>query len=62
MIYSMVIAKGETAMLSSLLFIVWVIMGAVIYLTYGYRKNREAENLLVTNEEIAEDGKITNNI
>ncbi|MBE7703959.1 MAG: amino acid permease [Cyanobacteria bacterium SIG28] len=61
MIYSMVIAKGETAILSTLLFIVWVIMGAVIYLTYGYRKNREAERLLqVTTEEIAKDEKNTN--
>ena len=63
MIFSMCIAKGETAVLSTLMFIVWVIIGVVIYLTYGYRKNREAEILLqVTTEEIAEDGKITNNI
>ena len=34
------IAKGETAVLSTLMFIVWVIMGVVIYLTYGYRKTR----------------------
>ena len=52
MIFSMCIAKGETAVLSTLMFIVWVIMGVVIYLSYGYRKNREAENLLqVTTEE-----------
>jgi APA family basic amino acid/polyamine antiporter len=52
MIFSMCIAKGETAILSTLMFIVWVIMGVVIYLTYGYRKNREAEKLLqVTTEE-----------
>ena len=54
MIFSMVIAKGETATLSSLLFIVWVIIGILIYLLYGYRKNREAEKLTqVTNKEIA---------
>lgn len=53
MIYSMVIAKGETALLSSALFVVWVIMGALIYATYGYRKNRLAENL-VGNKEIAD--------
>ena len=52
MIFSMCIAKGETAVLSTLMFIVWVIMGVVIYLSYGYRKNREAEKLLqVTTEE-----------
>ena len=51
MVYSMCIAKGETAVISSLLFVVWVIMGGVIYLSYGYRKNREAENLQLTTEE-----------
>ena len=51
MVYSMVIAKGETAVLSTLMFIVWVVMGALIYATYGYRKNREAENLV---EEVIE--------
>ena len=54
MVFSMVIAKGEAATLSSLLFIVWVIIGILIYLLYGYRKNREAERLAqVTNKEIA---------
>ena len=64
MIYSMVVAKGQTAVLSTMLFIVWVIMGALIYLSYGYRKNREAEILKInTNQRIAEENeKITSNI
>ena len=62
MIYSMVIAKGQTAVLSTELFIVWVIMGALIYASYGYRKNRKAELLQKENEEIAENEKVTNNI
>ena len=45
MIYSMIIAKGESAILSTELFVVWVIMGVAIYSTYGYRKNRNAEKL-----------------
>lgn len=45
MIYSMIIAKGESAILSTELFVVWVIMGVAIYTTYGYRKNRNAEKL-----------------
>jgi len=57
MVYSMVVAKGETAVLSSLLFIVWIIMGALIYAGYGYRKNREAEKV-----EVVEDEQITTNI
>ena len=43
MIYSMVVAKGETAVISTMLFIAWVLIGALIYALYGYRKNREAE-------------------
>ena len=43
MAYSMVVAKGETAVISTMLFIAWVIIGALIYALYGYRKNREAE-------------------
>ncbi|MCQ2754140.1 MAG: amino acid permease [bacterium] len=43
MIFSMVIAKGDDAILSTELFIVWVIIGALIYSAYGYRKNRKAE-------------------
>ena len=46
MIYSMVVAKGETATLSTIIFIAWVLVGALIYATYGYRKNREAEILV----------------
>ena len=59
MIYSMVVAKGETAMLSSLMFIAWIVIGALIYGTYGYRKNREAENLV---EEVIENEQIASNI
>ena len=62
MVYSMMIAKGESAVLSTELFIVWVIMGALIYATYGYKKNRKAELLQEKNEEIAENEKITSNI
>lgn len=46
MVFSMVIATGETSRISTELFIVWVIMGALIYSTYGYRKNRAAEKLV----------------
>ncbi len=52
MIYSMVVAKGETATLSSMLFVAWVVIGALIYAGYGYRKNREAEIEVVENEQI----------
>lgn len=43
MAYSMIIAKGESAVLSTELFLVWVIMGVLIYAGYGYSKNRKAE-------------------
>lgn len=43
MVFSMVVAKGESAILSTELFLVWVIMGILIYASYGYRKNRKAE-------------------
>ena len=58
MIFSMIIAKGDSARLSTELFAVWVIMGALIYASYGYPKNRKAE---VTAEckEIAEKDEIT---
>ena len=55
MVFSMVVAKGDDAKLSTELFIVWVIMGALIYSTYGYKKNRLAEKEnkeIVRNEEI----------
>ena len=50
MVYYMISAKGEDAVLSTAAFIVWIIMGALIYATYGYRKNRKAE-LELTNKE-----------
>ena len=43
MAYSMIVAKGESAVLSTELFLVWVIMGILIYASYGYKKNRKAE-------------------
>ncbi len=52
MVFSMVIAKGDSAILSTEMFIVWVIMGALIYGTYGYKSNRKAE-VLIDNKEIA---------
>ena len=62
MIFSMIIAKGQTAILSTMLFVVWIIMGILIYLSYGYRKNREAE-IDETNKRIVEEnGKVTSNI
>ena len=45
MIFSMIVAKGNTAKLSTEMFIVWIIMGALIYATYGYGKNRKVEKL-----------------
>ena len=47
MVYSMIVAKGESAILSTELFLVWVIMGILIYASYGYRKNRKAELLQI---------------
>lgn len=43
MIYSMIIAKGKSAVLSTELFVLWVVMGILIYMSYGYKKNRLAE-------------------
>ena len=43
MVLSMVVAKGETAVLSTELFAVWIIMGLLIYASYGYKKNRKVE-------------------
>ena len=45
MVYSMVIAKGETAALSTVLFLLWIFMGVLIYASYGYPKNRRIEKL-----------------
>ena len=53
MIFSMVIAKGDSAILSTEMFIVWVIMGALIYGTYGYQSNRKAEVVIEENKKIA---------
>ena len=50
MVFSMVIAKGDSAILSTEMFIVWVIMGALIYGTYGYKSNRKAEELIDSKE------------
>ncbi len=55
MIFSMIVAKGETAVLSTELFIIWVIMGIIIYSAYGYKHNRLAEqNVEQSNKEIVE--------
>ena len=56
MVFSMIVAKGEAAKLSTELFIIWVAMGALIYGSYGYKKNRIAEKAQV--EEIAEKDEI----
>ena len=53
MIFSMDIARGDSAILSTEMFIIWVIMGALIYGTYGYQSNRKAEILVEKNEKIA---------
>ena len=55
MVFSMVIAKGESAKLSSELFIAWVVMGALIYASYGYRKNRAAEQSAITDKTESEE-------
>ncbi len=59
MVFSMVVAKGEAAVLSTELFIVWVIMGALIYGSYGYKKNRKAEEALIENKETIKNDEIT---
>ena len=59
MVFSMLVAKGDSAVLSTELFVVWVIMGALIYASYGYKKNRKAEEVLVENKEITEKDEIT---
>ncbi len=58
MVFSMIIAKGDSARLSTELFIVWVIMGALIYASYGYPKNRLAE-CNENEKEIAKEDEIT---
>lgn len=42
MIFSM-LSSGESSKISTQLFIAWIIMGALIYASYGYKKNRLAE-------------------
>ena len=59
MVFSMLVAKGDSAVLSTELFVVWVIMGALIYASYGYKKNRKAEEVLIENKEITEKDEIT---
>lgn len=55
MVFSMVVSKGQTAILSTALFVVWVIMGILIYASYGYKKNRLASQTVTSAEnEIAE--------
>lgn len=61
MAFSMVVAKGEAAVLSTELFVVWVIMGCLIYASYGYKKNRKIEKLTEI-KEIAEKNEVTLNI
>ena len=48
--FMMFTAKGDAAKLSTELFIAWIIMGIIIYASYGYKKNRLAEQ-----KEIAEN-------
>ena len=50
MAFMMVNAKGDSAKLSTELFIAWIVMGILIYATYGYWNNRKAEK-----KEIAEN-------
>ena len=50
MAFMMITAKGDSAKLSTELFVAWIIMGILIYATYGYRKNRLAEKEIAENE------------
>jgi len=43
MVYSMFFVQNETSSLSAQLFVVWVIIGMLIYSVYGYRKHRKVE-------------------
>ena len=45
MIYSTFIVQSESSNLSAQLFVVWIIIGILIYLSYGYRKHRKVELL-----------------
>ena len=53
MAFMMVTAKGNSAKLSTELFFAWIIMGILIYATYGYWNNRKAEKL--AEKEIAKN-------
>ena len=55
MIYSM-----KTLTTSSLLFPLWLLIGFLIYVTYGYKKQRQAEkeNLIAKGEAEAEAAAI----
>lgn len=61
-IYSTFIAKTEASNLSAQLFVVWVIIGILIYLSYGYRKHRKAELSHNENKEIARKNELKNDI
>ena len=50
MAFMMLSSTGESAKLSTELFIAWIVMGILIYATYGYWNNRKAER----NTEIKE--------
>ena len=65
MIYSMFFVKNASSALSSELFVVWLIMGTMIYVSYGYRKNRKIEALAHTtieNKEIAKENEFEESI
>lgn len=59
MIYSMIVSQAESAILSTKLFIIWIFMGILIYASYGYRKNRQAEVCVKDSEK---NEQITSNI
>jgi len=54
--------KDESSKISTELFIVWVIMGALIYAAYGYHKNRKMEKTLDEEKKIAEENGFEVNI
>ena len=58
MIYSMVIAKGQAAVLSTELFLLWVVAGMLIYAGYGYRKNRKAEQKAAVDKGVTKTKRI----
>ena len=40
------------------MFVVWIIMGALIYATYGYGKNRKVERMAEEKEITINDEKV----